>query len=35
MNNQYDYERRFNELTQEIDTTFKNILIPFIHKIPE
>lgn len=30
MNNQYDYESRLDELTKGIDTTFKNILEPFI-----
>lgn len=31
MNNQYDYERRLDELTKGIDTTFKEVLEPFIY----
>lgn len=31
MSNQYDYNRRFDELTKGIDTTFKNVLEPFIY----
>lgn len=31
MNEQYDYERRLNELSQGIDITFKNVLEPFIY----
>ena len=31
MSNQYDYDIRFDELTKGIDTTFKNILEPFIY----
>ncbi len=31
MNNQYDYGSRFDKLTKGIDTTFKNVLEPFIY----
>lgn len=31
MSNQYDYESRLDELTKGIDTTFKNVLEPFIY----
>ena len=31
MDNQYDYENRLDELTKGIDTTFKNVLEPFIY----
>ena len=31
MSEQYDYERRLNELSQGIDITFKNVLEPFIY----
>ncbi len=31
MSEQYDYERRLNELDQGIDITFKKILEPFIY----
>lgn len=31
MNNQYDYEMRFEELAKGIDTTFKGVLEPFIY----
>ena len=31
MNNQYDYDSRLEELTKGIDTTFKEVLEPFIY----